>query len=193
MPKYPTYPTLLNELLQFGTKDLKALKYFDGLSNKGGVLNWKRNGETTASISIKVNTFSDNPFMELDYKANDKPMNYKINIISIPSNLGKGIVWYFVCPNTGRKCRKLYLANGHFVSRFAFIKAMYEKQTESKKWRHWYKTVGKLCGSDELIKQLEESYFKSHYAGKPTKRYLKIMKRINEINNISEYDIKSIL
>ena len=192
MAKYPTYPTLLNELLQFSTKGLKALKYFDGLSYKGGVLNWKQNGEATASISIKVNTLSDNPFIELDYKANDKPMNYKINLVSIPSNLGEGIIWYFICPNTGRKCRKLYLADGYFVSRFAFTNAMYEKQAESHKWRHWHKTIGKLCGTDELFEQLEASYFKNFYAGKPTKRYLKIMKRINQVNDLSKLDLKAI-
>ncbi|HEY5371019.1 MAG TPA: hypothetical protein VIJ75_18695 [Hanamia sp.] len=192
MPKYSTFPTLFNQLLQFSTKDLKALKYFNGLSYKGGVINWERNKQTTASISIKVNTISDNPFIELDYKANDKPLNYKINLVSIPSNLGKGIVWYFICPNTGRKCRKLYLANEYFVSRYAFINVMYEKQTESHKWRNWRKTIGKVCESEKLFEQIESKYFKRSYGGQPTKRFIKLWTQIKAAEKISESGMMNI-
>ncbi len=54
--------------MQFSIKDLRLLHYFDGLSYKGGTINWKRGNEVTASISIKVNTIDARPYIELDYK-----------------------------------------------------------------------------------------------------------------------------
>lgn len=185
MAKYPTYPTLIDELQQFRTKDLKALNYFNGLSYKGGTVNWKRGNEITASMSIKVNTLDDHPYIELDYSYKSEPLSYRLQLVSIPSNLGKGIVWYFICPNTGKRCRKLYLANGYFVSRFAFTHAMYEQQTQSHKTRNLHKVFGKPFG--EKFKQLEKPYFKSHYAGKPTKKYYQIIK---EMKQFEEFDMK---
>lgn len=37
-----------------------------------------------------------------------KKKQEKIELRKEPSNLGQGYVWYFVCPYTRRKCRKLF-------------------------------------------------------------------------------------
>jgi hypothetical protein len=171
--------TLINEVLQFSIKDLRLLNYFTGLSYKGGMVSWKRGNERTASINIKVNTIDASPYIELDYKSSQTPLNYRIQLISIPSNLGKGIVWFFICPSTGKVCRKLYLADKHFVSRFAFINAMYEQQTKSHKARNLDKVFG-CFKADELHEKINSKHFKTHYADKPTKRYLRLLKRIKQ-------------
>ena len=171
--------TLINEVLQFSIKDLRLLKYFTGLSYKGGTVNWKRGNERTASISIRVNTIDTSPYIELDYKSNQSPVNYRVQLVSIPANLGKGIIWFFICPCTGKRCRKLYLADKHFVSRFAFVNAMYEQQTKSHKARNLDKVFG-CFKADELHEKIYSKHFKCHYAGKPTKRYLQLLKRIDQ-------------
>jgi len=73
--------------------------------------------QITGSISIAVDTFSESPCLELDYKLDGKPINYKVDLVNVPSNIGKGVVWFFVCPMTGKKCRKLYLVDTYFTSR----------------------------------------------------------------------------
>jgi len=68
MAKFPTFPTLYNEALQIHISKLKGWGYLNPEQIKSGTLNWNRNGKTTGSISIQVNTHSEQPYIELDYK-----------------------------------------------------------------------------------------------------------------------------
>jgi hypothetical protein len=77
-----------------------------------------------------------------------------VQLVSAPSNLGKGFVWYFVCPRPGKRCRKLYLADTYFYHREAFHGCMYESQTQSKKYRQLDKTLGAYFKSDNLYSEL---------------------------------------
>jgi len=52
---------------------------------KSGTLNWRRNGNPTGSISIQVNTHSEQPYIELDYKYRDEHRNYKVYLTSTQS------------------------------------------------------------------------------------------------------------
>lgn len=190
MPKPHTYPTLYNEALQISTSKLKEWGYLNSGQIKRGTINWSRNEKPTGSISIKVNTNSEQPYIELDYKYRDEPRNYKIYFTSIPSNLHKGKVWYFICPKTNERCRKLYLKDGYFLHREAFSGCMYETQTQSKQTRQLDKTFGAYFKSDTLYRELYKKNFKKTYAGKPTKKYLRIMKQIQKAESISHYEIE---
>ena len=55
---------------------------------------------------------------------------------------------------------------------------MYECQTKSKKWREIEKIYGAYFDADKHYEQLYSKHFKKFYAGKPTKRYLKIMRQL---------------
>jgi len=85
------------------------------------------------SISINVNTQSEQPYIELDYNYRDKPRNYKVYLTSTPSNLDKGKIWYFLCPHTNKRCRKLYSIGGYFLHREAFKNCMYQSQSQTLK------------------------------------------------------------
>ncbi len=77
MPKPHTFPTLYNEALQISISKLKEWEYLNPKQIKSGTLTWSRNGNKTGSISIRVNTHSEQPYIELDYKYRDEPRNYK--------------------------------------------------------------------------------------------------------------------
>lgn len=192
MPKPYTFPTLYNEALQISISKLKEWKYLNPEQIKSGTLTWSSNGNKTGSISIRVNTHSEQPYIELNYKYKDEPRNYKVNLVFMPSNLGKGLIWYFLCPQTKKRCRKLYSIGGHFLHREAFNGCMYETQTQSKKYRQLDKTLGTYFRTDELYSQLYKKHFKKTYAGKPTKKYLKLMKQINKAEKFSEMDIEQL-
>ena len=121
--------------------------------------------------------------MILDYSVNGDPKNYKVEIISKPSNLGKGEVLYFVCPSTKQQCRKLHLQCGYFLHRTAFQNLMYSKQIESKKFRYLGKVFDYIFNPDEIYQERYKKYFKTHYKGKPTKRYLRVKKKIDLIES----------
>lgn len=179
MPRYASYPTLYDECLTLSITDLKRLKYLLPNHLTGGILNWMRNKEKIACISVVVNTNSENPHIEFDYRGDGVPINYVIQLASVPSNLKKGFLWFFICPITGKLCRKLYLIANHFYHRSAFTGCMYSKQTESKKWRVNSKLFGYAFETDDLYIQLYKKHFKKQYAGKPTKKYLWLLEKIN--------------
>jgi hypothetical protein len=185
MPKPPTFPTLYDELKTVSISFLTKYGYLKPNQWRSGIITWSRNGNETGSISISVNTETESPYLELDYKHNEAPINYKVQLISAPSNLGKGVVWYFVCPNTGKRCRKLYLVETYFYHRSAFKNCMYEKQTQSKKSRYLDKTLGTYLRSEQILEQLDKKHFKKEYAGKPTKKYLMLSQHLQKEESFS--------
>lgn len=190
MPKPHTYPTLFDDLKTISISFLTMHGYLKPNQWRSGTVTWSRNGNKTGSISIGVYTQTENSYLELDYKCSETPINYRVQLVSDPSNLGKGVVWYFVCPRTGKRCRKLYLADTYFYHRSAFKGCMYEKQTQSKKGRYLDKTLGLFFQVDKLFEQLYKKHLKKHYAGKPTKKYLKLTQQIQRAESITRQEIE---
>ena len=184
MPKYSTFPTLYNEVLTLNISKLRQWGYLDPAQIKSGNVLWSRNKNNIGQISIKADTYSQKPYIELDYKYKNEPRKYKIYLTVVPSNLNKGEIWYFICPITNKRCRLLYCIDGYFLHREAFKGCFYETQTRSKQYREYKKTFDTVFDVEELYNELDKKYFKKTYSGKPTKRYLKILKRIDEIDKI---------
>ena len=193
MPKPYTSPTLYNDALQLRISRLKEWGYLEQGQTMSGTITWSTNGNPTGSISIRTNTQSEQPYVELDYKFKDEPRNYKVYLTSTPSNLNRGEIWYFNCPQTNKRCRKLYSIGGFFFHREAFNGCMYESQTQSKKYRELDKTLGAYFKSDSLYSELYKKHFKKTYAGKPTKRYLRIIEQIQQAENIPYHEIERAL
>lgn len=156
------------------------MEYLNPEQIKSGTLTWSRNGNPTGSISIQVNTHSKQPYIELDYKYRDEPRNYKVYLTSTLSNLNRGEIWYFICPKTGRRCRILHLIDTYFYHRSAVDGCMYKKQTQSKKSRYLNKMLGDWFQTAELFEQINKKNFKKTYAGKLTKKYLRIIEQLQK-------------
>jgi len=116
--------------------------------------------------------------VELSYVWKNENINYKIQLVSINSNLGNGKIWFFICPHTGKRCRKLYLIDKYFLHKTAYKKLYYESQTHSSLDRKLYK----FPKADKAIKEIDSKYFRKTYKGQFTKRYVKLMKTILEAN-----------
>ena len=190
MAKFPTFPPLFDEALQIHISKLKQWGYLEPGQFKCGELNWSRNGNPAGNISISGNTHSEQPYIELDYNFRGESRNYKVYLTSSLSNLNRGEIWYFICPQTKKRCRKLYSIGGYFLHRKAFRGCMYEKQTESKKYRNLDKTLGAYFNTDQYYEQLYKKHFKKQYAGKPTKKYLKLTRQIKRAENISPRELE---
>lgn len=174
MAKPSTFPTLYNEALQIPIQKLKSWGCLNSNQIKTGVLNWDKNGNLQASILIRVNTQSEQPYVELSYEYKNEPRTYKVYLTSTPSNLNKGEIWYFICPHTGRRCLKLYLVRGYFLHRQAFTGCMYASQVLSKRDRLLYKMREAFCAPEH------KRHAKDSYKGKPTKRHLRLVKRARQ-------------
>lgn len=191
MPKQYTCPILIDEVLQINISKLSQWGYLEPNTVKSGVLNWSKNGSKTGSVSITVNTISS--YIELDYRFRGEPINYRVSIVSIASNLGKGEVKYFLCPKTNKRCRILYSVGQYFYSRNAFSGAMYETQTQCKKIRIWNSQLSAYFKKDQLLEQLRKKHFKKTYSGKPTKRYLHIMNQMKKAEGINYRELEILM
>ena len=177
------------------TVSITKLKAWGYLNHgvKSGVIRWSIEGEITSSINIKCNILEHKKFITLSYNQNGESITYDVQIISIPSNLGKGEVFYFICPITKKRCRKLYHYNKYFLHRENFKYLYYEKQNVSKKTRQLHSIFDRIYLRDEIFEEQYKKHFKTHYNGKPTKRYQKILDKISLSKNCPFETIEKLL
>lgn len=178
MGRWATYPTTTDSLRRIEISFLKKHNYLNPDSTKSGQIIWtSRNGDKN-TIGIIVTMLSDRGSARLYYTHNeDNKIDYTVQLVTRPSNLGKGVIWFFVCPKTGKLCRNLYLHSGYFLHRSAFG-LMYECQIENKRMRVCSK-LGKYY-RDDPYQEIFSKHFKRYYNGKPTKRYSRLNKLINQ-------------
>lgn len=92
-----------------------------------GTTSWN----TGASITFFLSKDETGICLELIYtktiKEEKENFNYKVRIVSVPSNLGKGKNYYFICPISGKRCKILYMAYGskYFKCRTSYQNRIY--------------------------------------------------------------------
>ncbi|MVZ62141.1 hypothetical protein [Sphingobacterium humi] len=154
---------------------------------KSSTITWSRKGIERMSINIKT-IKTDRLYLELSYRyAGSELVKYQVEITFINSNLGFGQIPYFICPQTGKRCRKLYSIGKYFLHREAFLYAMYECQFDSKKVREFVKVVKPYYGMDDVKTELHSKNFKTFYNGTLTKRYLSLKKKLDAVDCNFDY------
>lgn len=93
-----------------------------------------------------------------------------IELTNIPTNLGIGLIWYFLCPLTRERCKVLYFYDGWFVSRKALKNTIYDSQIYSpgKGYKRALYYEQKMFDVQE---QMNRKHLKKTYGGKETKIY----------------------
>lgn len=191
MGRWGNYPTTVNDLRSFDISFLRKHEYIKPDQFKTGSIIWTSGNGTKNSISIKTVIGDTNGVLTVDYTfRNTEKINYDIELITRPSNLGTGLLWFFVCPHTGVICRKLHFISGYFLHRTAGSNLMYESQIKSKKWREWDKTFG-LYYRDDYNNEVNKKYYKCFYKGKITKRYKKYLRLQRKLDTFDKKLFKS--
>jgi len=155
-----------------------------------GNITWNNRGVKTGEIGFISEIKESERYIRLIYVNTNHSTNavvkydYKVNIIPVKSNIGKGYVYYFECPISKRLCRVLYQAynSGYFKCRQAFQnRIFYPLQTISKK----YYSLQRYYDLESLLNKIyyEKKYFKETYRGKETRAY----KRIKKLTEKLEY------
>jgi hypothetical protein len=176
MPRSSSLPTCFEELRTLSISFFRKNGYLIAGRRKSGTVTWSRNGTQTAAINIQVDMGPFAQTITLKYRIGERSYNEEINFVSVPSNLGIGVVWFFECPKTGKRCRKLYSSYGRFVHREASTGEFYEKQIESKYGRGLMSSYGAIFAAEKANEEIHSRYFKRYYRGKPTRRYLRLNK-----------------
>ena len=181
MGRHSTIPDLYDDCKTISITALKRWGYLDTNNYKSGNITWSRGDRETGKIGIAVKMNEDGGTLTLNYICDKEPVNNQVEIISKRANIGNGRLWFFVCPQTGKPCRKLYLGNKYFLHRSTFRGYMYELQTWSNNTRHLLKTPMYLeIKADNIYEQIYTKHFKKYYNGKPTKRYVSLLKKIRK-------------
>lgn len=192
MGRHSNFPILFEDVKKLSISNLKKCNLLKPNIYKSGIIEWSRNGKSRGTISILVNTKSKKSYIELNYTYNSyKEIQYRIYLVKKTSNLGKGYIYYFCCPKTNKLCRILYGIDGYFYHREAFRKCYYEKQIVSKRYREIEKLYGADFKIDECYEKIYSKNFKKFYAGKPTNKYLSLLKKIKDIEFSSQLYLKT--
>lgn len=190
MGRQSCIPTLYDDVLQLKMHRLKEWGYIREGNHQHAKVHWLVNGIEVASISIEVRMYSLSPYIMLDYKYRGLEKRYRVNLTFQNSNLNGSKIWYFVCPKTGKRCRKLYCVDGYFFHRDAFSDSLYISQTLSKKARDLNKILGQAFGLDSLYSELLKKNLKKKYRGKPTKKLSALTKKIEIGESISYQNLE---
>lgn len=150
-----------------------------------GVINWTIRDEPTGSMSILTNHTADEKWIRLSYTATDfkgvqTSFDYKIDLVEVDSNLGKGKLLYMVCPESGKRSRILYLAYGanKFKCREAYQNRLYFSTQKCSKLDFWNTKYFEMVSKIEKFGSLRTKTHK----GKPTKRALRYDRLMIERN-----------
>lgn len=120
-------------------------------------------------------------YTRTDINSHKEDYDYRIYLTSIPSNLGKGEVLYFLCPITYKRCRILYggaYGSPIYKSREAYANRLYYKCQWSSKYDYWLNRVFDL---EQELNTLKKRLKRTTYKGKPTKLVLRIFKLENKL------------
>jgi len=104
----------------------------------------------------------------------------QIDLVWQQSNLGRGGIWYALCPVSRRRCRCLYFWNGQFVSRY--IEGLrYSSQRCAKSDRAFHRQLTVLKRKQQHVRLVEwatRPHSRRIHKGKPTRSMSKLIKII---------------
>jgi hypothetical protein len=173
-------------------------KYIEKDRIKECVMTWNRGKQEISFAKLKTVFNESEKYINLSYNKTDnitgenKSFDYRINLVSIQSNLGKGRIYYFECPFNKRKCRVLYMTYGSpiFKSRFAYSKRIYYNiQTVSKREYPLTRTL-KL---QKEINRLKESRMKHTYKGRLTKTFKRYGRLVNHYDKFETLNLSLLM
>lgn len=162
---------------------------------KGQIINYISSWTNGAKISVKTTYLTDEIEINLKYSHNDIPMDYKVYVTKVKSNLGFGYNHFFICPESGNNCKTLICAYGSkvFKCRKAYNNRIYYKNQIASKQN---KNNTRYFNIDGKINKLSDLRKTKLYKGKPTKRHLRYCKLLDtrhKIDIIRELELEQYL
>jgi hypothetical protein len=184
MPKPSTYPTLIEQEKTLTTSYLSKCGYFNAEYKATGYTGWTSN--RTKDLDIRITSIMEENKVRvilnfIDF--NSEPVEQTIYLTSKVSNLGTGLIWFFICPFTGAICRNLIFVNNRFMHRSNLINAMYGSQAESKYWRKIFQLQPNIPTTNKILDEPNKPYYKRYYKGQLTKRYQKYLSTVKKWND----------
>lgn len=188
MGRHSTGAWTVYESLRIELSTLLRLGYLKPFCQLSGPFAWKnQRGEASGRIGLKTHYIpgGSNNYIELAYTISyrdgrEEDFCYRVRLVEVPSNLGKGSVLYFLCPQTGQKCRILYKAYDStlFKSRSAYSNRLYYTTQKASRLSYYNDYYWQL--EDHIMKlKAKNEGWKRTYKGEPT-RAARRLQRLQE-------------
>lgn len=160
-----------------------------------GKLSWTFKGNPAGTIRI-ICSLAEEKYIRLVYTLVDrvakkkKDFDYRIYLDSVPSNLGKGEVLYFLCPYTLKRCRILYSAYEYhkWQSRMAYEQRLYYESQLSSKMNYANTRYWKI--NSQIVEIQTSSHFHEYHQGRLTRKSirLEVLKAKRTLWNLERFD-----
>lgn len=171
-------PIILESCISLDVGTFRTYLAMPGRMLSGNV-RWSVGDEETSSISFRIHTDPTRPVLTLLYSIVGQDVTQTVELVAVPSNLNRGQYWLFTCPVCGKRCKKLHLIRGLFQHRTAVPDAYYRQQVRT------YWPFGRYMdayeGIGEIFEAAEAPYFREYYAGKPTRRCLRMLRKFQKL------------
>mgnify|MGYP003110018106 CR=1 FL=1 len=155
-----------------------------------GVLSWTGGQEVRfRCLMTKTEKYLRLMYSVTNRNGKNTEYDYKIEIVEVQSNLGKGTILYFLCPESWKRSRILISAYGEpkFLNREYYetkfgLRVYYGCQKTSKPDYHNTRYFDLKRKVVKLGAELKEKHRNTHYRGKPTKEQIQLAKWKAEMN-----------
>ena len=120
--------------------------------------------------------------LSISFRLGEESWTQRIALQTSPSPL-QGELLYFICPRSGKRCRKLYRAyHSHgFYHRTAFGYRLYYPQQASSTYK---RADRQLLAAERKLATLQAKRRTSTYLGQPTRRAVRIVELLEEAERL---------
>jgi hypothetical protein len=132
-------------------------------------ITWAEGGPT---LDIESTWTDREQSLSLSFRLGEESWTQRIALQTSPSPL-QGELLYFICPRSGKTCRKLYRAyhSRGFYHRTAFGYRLYYPQQASSTYK---RADRQLLAAERKLEKLQAKRRTSTYLGQPTRRAVRI-------------------
>lgn len=185
--------TTVEEATQLNIFKLKEFGFLSGY--RAGTLTWTRSltgHQSSIGICVDIHSL----YAKVNYTNTNgitgekTDCDYKISLVTSPCHFG-GVRYWFICPLVvngrycGRRVGTLYLASGgkYFGCRHCYDLS-YNSRNESRIGRPG--GIGYFLTLEQQIENKEEKLKRRYYAGRPTRKYRRLLKLEHRLDGIQD-------
>lgn len=181
-----------DRLIKISVFALKKMGFLAG-GLKSGTLRWTHTSGFEKSVGVDVFTRCIDDHIRIEYTqtgadGNEKDFKYRIPLVTTSCNFG-GLRYWLICPvyKNNRVCGKrvgvLYKSGDYFACRHC-NELTYKSRNENR--RNSFYPAFFIIEAHQKIDDLEDTMKRKFYAGKPTRKFKKLLKISDRAYSFSE-------
>ena len=152
-----------------------------------------KNSFSLYQYQLLVVTDTDSPFIDI-LNGEGKNLVQNIPLTRVKSNLpsNSGYHYFFICSETGRRCKKLHLHDGKFIHRLGVESGTYTYLSLSTVSKMRFTSFKNHRRSALILLEKSKPFYKSHYRGITTKKEIAVNKAYQHLQMMRRIYLKTL-